>query len=159
MCTSQHFIFRNLCYGILWYRHFPLKIFINITLERALWRHELCYYLTHNFNSISNYRYTFSEAYSIPFHRKFYKTSKCTSLLIYPSSPYITIYYYQLLPNFHTIRVAHRCQIFSSKCHINSVPLLKSCVYSRSDSKQGSHRIPKYITTYAILQISLFSTL
>ena len=78
---------------------------------------------------------------------------------LYPQSLSLIRDHYQLFPAYQTIIVTHICHIYPHRCKTNCIPILPSCVYSRSESNQISRRIPKYSTTYAIIHFCLFSLL
>ena len=83
------------------------------------------------------------------------KTSKFTSLLLYPNSPYHNIYNFQLYPTSHIIIVTQWYHSYHPIFHTNISTLLQYCASSRTDSNQNFHRRLKYSTTYAIIHFYL----
>ena len=65
MCLTQHFTFRTLSYDIFYSMHLPLKVVINVTLNKDILRHQIWSFPTPKFDPIFKYSCTFSEAYSI----------------------------------------------------------------------------------------------
>ena len=161
ICTTQPSTFRMLSLTTLYYIHiiYPLQLIINVAFKRTTLIHKFWHLLTPYIESILKYNYIFQNPSAYSSKATFYTTAKFTSLLLYPTSPYLIKYHLQLYPTSHIIGITHISYNFLFRCHTNKNSLLTSCSIPNTDSNQNSHRWPNYRTTYNIINFSIFSPL